>query len=65
MMQLRDFTGWQYYKHDFNDGNGPVLVGIKHLDESGLSHAISLKDPEVAAWLEAGGQPLPADEAPQ
>ena len=50
-----NFTNWKYYTDFYTKQN----IGIISPDgkESRL-----LIDSEVSAWLEAGNQPLPADE---
>jgi hypothetical protein len=59
METVQDFTGCQYYTYD--DGKDtPVNIGIKFTRFDGLVESRSLTDPEVAAWIAAGGTPLPA-----
>ncbi len=49
-----DFTGWKYYQLDgVNEG-----ICITHPD--GKYESRLLTDADVIAWLDAGGQPLPA-----
>ena len=50
-----NFTGWKFYK--FNDQN----IGIIFAHPDGKQESRSLKDPEVAKWLELGNTPTPAD----
>jgi len=56
MINKPDFTGWQYYL-----GLKGEKVGITIVHANGSQESRSLQDPEVAAWLEAGNTPLPAD----
>ena len=49
-----DFTGWKYYQ--FNGVNIGITITNGNTQESRL-----LTDPDVAAWIEAGGIPLPAE----
>ena len=56
--QLRDFTGWKYYKDIVTNQN----IGICIVYPDGKQSAILLIDPDVAKWLEAGNTPEPAEE---
>jgi len=55
--QLKDFTGWKYYKNPLGNNIG---ITITHND--GKQESVSLKDPQVVAWLAEGNTPEPADE---
>jgi len=56
--QLRDFTGWKYY----TDPMGNQNIGITITHENGVQESRSLLDIEVAAWINAGNTPEPADQ---
>jgi hypothetical protein len=54
---MMDFTGWKYYKNFETNENIGIQITNGSVNQSRL-----LTDPEVAAWLAEGNQPLPADE---
>lgn len=56
-----DFTEWQYYKTFDIETKTEINIGIKKTNADGSVSSISLKDPEVAKWLELGNTPLPAE----
>jgi len=56
--QLKDFTGWKYYIDRITNEN----VGITITHENGVQESRSLLDIEVAAWINAGNTPEPADQ---
>ena len=51
--QLKDFTGWKYYK--FNGQNWGIVSPIGN-------ESRALHDKEVEKWLAEGNTPEPADE---
>ena len=53
-----NFTGWKYYTDPTTKQN----IGITVVYEDGTQESRSLDDSEVRAWLDAGNQPLDADE---
>jgi len=56
--QLRDFTGWKYYTDPILNQN----IGITITHENGVQESRLLLDTEVAAWINAGNTPEPADQ---
>jgi hypothetical protein len=56
--QLKNFTGWKYYIDHITNEN----VGITITHENGVQESRSLLDIEVAAWINAGNTPEPADQ---
>ena len=56
--QLKDFTGWKYYTDPITKEN----IGITITHENSVQESRSLLDIEVAAWINVGNTPEPADE---
>ncbi len=52
---MKDFTGWKYYY----GMDGVTKMGITYIHPTGEQESRLLIDPEVAAWITAGGVPLP------
>jgi hypothetical protein len=50
-----DFTGWKYYTNPMGENIG-ITITNGNTQESRL-----LTDPDVTAWIENGGIPLPAE----